>query len=104
MASPQLTAVQTYMTRWVVPLDDTSFKNFTVARDADPSFLGDPHSSVGIPTSGGTGTAGAALPLPAGAVCQTARGPGLSLGVDLAPGWMSPSPMCRACREVTRPV
>jgi hypothetical protein len=39
VASPKLTSGQTNMIGWVVPLDDTSFKIFTIARDSDPEFL-----------------------------------------------------------------
>lgn len=39
VASPKLTSGQTNMIGWVVPLDDTSFMIFTVARDSDPDFL-----------------------------------------------------------------
>ena len=38
--SPKLASGQTNMIGWVVPMDDTSFKIFTIARDADPEFLG----------------------------------------------------------------
>jgi hypothetical protein len=39
VASPRLSAGQTNIIGWVVPLDDTSFKIFTLARDTDPDFL-----------------------------------------------------------------
>lgn len=39
VASPKLSSGQTNMIGWVVPMDDTSFKIFTVARDTDPEFL-----------------------------------------------------------------
>lgn len=39
VASPRLSAGQTNIIGWVVPLDDTHFKIFTLARDTDPDFL-----------------------------------------------------------------
>lgn len=39
VASPKLTSGQTNMIGWVVPMDDTNFRIFTVARDSDPDFL-----------------------------------------------------------------
>ncbi|MDR2256250.1 MAG: Rieske 2Fe-2S domain-containing protein [Arthrobacter sp.] len=39
VASPKLASGQTNMIGWVVPEDDTSFRIFTIARDADPDFL-----------------------------------------------------------------
>lgn len=39
VASPKLSSGQTNMIGWVVPMDDTNFRIFTVARDADPDFL-----------------------------------------------------------------
>lgn len=39
VASPKLASGQTNMIGWVVPMDDTSFRIFTVARDSDPDFL-----------------------------------------------------------------
>lgn len=39
VASPKLASGQTNMIGWVVPMDDTSFRIFTVARDTDPLFL-----------------------------------------------------------------
>jgi len=39
VASPKLASGQTNMIGWVVPMDDTHFKIFTVARDTDPEFL-----------------------------------------------------------------
>nr|WP_274637640.1 Rieske 2Fe-2S domain-containing protein [Microbacterium bovistercoris] len=39
VASPKLASGQTNMIGWVVPMDDTNFRIFTVARDADPDFL-----------------------------------------------------------------
>lgn len=39
VASPKLAEGQTNILGWVVPLDDTSFKIFTLARDEDPDFL-----------------------------------------------------------------
>ncbi len=40
VASPKLASGQTNMIGWVVPMDDTNFRIFTVARDSDPDFLG----------------------------------------------------------------
>lgn len=39
VASPKLASGQTNMIGWVVPMDDTNFRIFTVARDSDPDFL-----------------------------------------------------------------
>ncbi|QNA92144.1 MULTISPECIES: aromatic ring-hydroxylating dioxygenase subunit alpha [unclassified Microbacterium] len=39
VASPKLASGQTNMIGWVVPMDDTHFRIFTVARDSDPDFL-----------------------------------------------------------------
>jgi nitrite reductase/ring-hydroxylating ferredoxin subunit len=39
VASPKLSSGQTNMIGWVVPMDDTHFRIFTVARDSDPDFL-----------------------------------------------------------------
>ncbi|MCR2817410.1 aromatic ring-hydroxylating dioxygenase subunit alpha [Microbacterium sp. zg.Y1090] len=39
VASPKLASGQTNMIGWVVPMDDTNFRIFTVARDTDPEFL-----------------------------------------------------------------
>lgn len=39
VASPKLSSGQTNILGWVVPMDDTNFRIFTVARDADPQFL-----------------------------------------------------------------
>lgn len=39
VASPKLSSGQTNMIGWVVPMDDTNFRIFTVARDSDPDFL-----------------------------------------------------------------
>lgn len=39
VASPKLASGQTNILGWVVPIDDTSFKIMTVARDEDPDFL-----------------------------------------------------------------
>jgi nitrite reductase/ring-hydroxylating ferredoxin subunit len=39
VASPKLSSGQTNMIGWVVPMDDTSFRIFTLARDSDPEFL-----------------------------------------------------------------
>lgn len=39
VASPKLSSGQTNMIGWVVPMDDTSFRIFTVARDEDSDFL-----------------------------------------------------------------
>ena len=39
VASPKLSSGQTNMIGWVVPMDDTNFRIFTVARDEDPDFL-----------------------------------------------------------------
>ncbi|MFI8634227.1 Rieske 2Fe-2S domain-containing protein [Microbacterium sp. NPDC077663] len=40
VASPKLASGPTNIIGWVVPLDDVNFKIFTLARDADPQFLG----------------------------------------------------------------
>lgn len=39
VASPKLSSGQTNMIGWVVPMDDTNFRIFTVARDEDSEFL-----------------------------------------------------------------
>ncbi|GAA1238593.1 nitrite reductase/ring-hydroxylating ferredoxin subunit [Microbacterium phyllosphaerae] len=39
VASPKLSSGQTNMIGWVVPMDDTNFRIFTVARDEDSDFL-----------------------------------------------------------------
>lgn len=39
VASPKLASGQTNMIGWVVPMDDTSFRIFTIARDSDREFL-----------------------------------------------------------------
>jgi len=39
VASPKLASGQTNMIGWVVPMDDTSFRIFTIARDSDRDFL-----------------------------------------------------------------
>lgn len=39
VASPRLASGQTNILGWVVPMDDTSFRIFTLARDKDPDFL-----------------------------------------------------------------